>query len=90
MQEMIHLLKFVSTSLKTLEAVQRILLSILLCLKNQYDDNTEICYMRHFGPDLTFTQVNQRSPFDFDGSGATVPLSPLSYPQALSPAALSA
>lgn len=33
-QEMISLLKFVSASL---EAVQRILLTILLCLKNQYD-----------------------------------------------------
>lgn len=32
-QKMIHLLKFVSTSLKTLGAVQRILLTILLCLK---------------------------------------------------------
>lgn len=89
-QEMIHLLKFVSTSLKTLEAVQWILLTILLSLKNQYDGNTEICYMRHFGPDLTFTQVNPCSAFDFDGSRASVPLSPLLYPQALSPAALSA
>lgn len=76
-QEMIHLLKFVSTSLKTLGAVQWILLTILLCLKNQYDDNTEICYMQHFGPDLTFTQVNRCSAFDFDGSGATAPLPPL-------------
>lgn len=84
---MIHPLKLVSTSLKTHGAVQWILVTILLCLKNQNDDNTEICYMQHFCPDLPFTQVDWRSASDFDGSRTAVSLSPFSYPQARSLAA---
>lgn len=46
--------------------------------------------MWRFRPDLTLTQVNWRSAFEFDGNRATVSLSPLLYPQAHSPAAVSA
>lgn len=46
--------------------------------------------MWHFCPDLTFTQVDRLSAFDFDGNRAAVSLSPLLYLQAHSPAAVSA